>query len=95
MVRTTIYGFGFGFDRYISHLNVKGSGPPNKLAGKPATLPAGKKDRWVKPPRGFDISPYSHVEREAREAKRGMRSFGDKYVSPKEFRKMHRKKGGN
>jgi micrococcal nuclease len=47
-----------------------------------------------KPPRGFDISPYSNVEREAREAKRGMWSLGDKYISPKEFRKMHRKKGG-
>jgi endonuclease YncB( thermonuclease family) len=48
-----------------------------------------------KPPQGFDISPYSNVEREAREAKRGMWSLGDKYISPKEFRKMHRKKGGN
>lgn len=47
-----------------------------------------------KPPRGFDTVPYSQAEEEAREAKRGMWSLGDKYISPKEFRKMHRKKGG-
>ena len=45
-----------------------------------------------KPPKGFNIESYRHAETEARTAQRGMWSLGNKYVSPKEWRKMHRKK---
>jgi len=45
-----------------------------------------------KPPKGFDSTPYLQVETEAREAKSGMWSLGDKYISPREWRKMHRAK---
>ena len=45
-----------------------------------------------KPPKGFDSKPYLHAEKENREVKRGMWVLGDKYVSPKEWRKMHKGK---
>jgi endonuclease YncB( thermonuclease family) len=45
-----------------------------------------------KPPRGFNPAPYHEAEREARAANRGMWSLGEKYVSPKEWRKMNRGK---
>ena len=45
-----------------------------------------------KPPKGFDTAPYLEAEKRAREAKTGMWSLGDKYISPKDWRKMH--KGG-
>ena len=41
------------------------------------------------PPRGFDVKPYKEAESNAREAKRGMWSLGEKYVSPKEWRKLN------
>jgi len=40
--------------------------------------------------KGFDSTPYFEREAEAREAKRGMWSPGDKYVSPNEWRKKAR-----
>jgi endonuclease YncB( thermonuclease family) len=45
-----------------------------------------------RPPRGFDQSPYLKAEKEAREAKMGMWSLGDKYISPKEWRRGQREK---
>ena len=44
---------------------------------------------YGRPPRGFDTGPYLGAEREAREAQRGMWVQGDKYVSPKEWRKSN------
>jgi endonuclease YncB( thermonuclease family) len=44
-----------------------------------------------RPPHGFDPALYRNAEREARAAKRGMWSQGNKYISPKDWRKM--KKG--
>ena len=41
------------------------------------------------PAPGFDNSPYWHAEEQAKAAKRGMWSLGEKYVSPKEWRKTH------
>ena len=38
-------------------------------------------------PKKFDLAPYWQAEKEAREAKKGMWSLGDKYVSPKEWRR--------
>ena len=43
-----------------------------------------------KPARGFDNEPYLEAEKRAREAKTNMWSLGDKYISPKDWRKMHR-----
>jgi endonuclease YncB( thermonuclease family) len=43
------------------------------------------------PPKGFDITAYQAAEKEARKAKRGMWIQGDKYISPRKWRRMHRK----
>lgn len=42
-----------------------------------------------KPATGQDMEPYWKAEQEAKIAKRGMWVLGDKYVSPKEWRKAH------
>ena len=44
------------------------------------------------PPRGFNSTPYLKGEEGARESKRGMWSLGDKYISPREWRKKGRGK---
>jgi micrococcal nuclease len=44
-----------------------------------------------RPPKGLDVKPYWDAEAEAKKAGRGMWSLGDKYISPKEWRRMHRK----
>lgn len=38
------------------------------------------------PPDGFDPEPYWQAEKKAREAKMGMWSLGDKYISPNDWR---------
>ena len=43
-------------------------------------------------PKGLDIEPYWKAEKEAKAAVRGMWSLGDKYISPKDWRKMQRGK---
>ena len=42
-------------------------------------------------PHKFDLLPYWQAEKEARDDMRGMWSLGDKYVSPKDWRKMHKR----
>ena len=42
-----------------------------------------------KPASGFDNDPYQKAEDAARYAGKGMWSLGDKYISPKEWRKTH------
>ena len=42
-----------------------------------------------KPAPGFDNDPYQKAEDEARSAGKGMWSLGDKYISPKDWRKYH------
>jgi endonuclease YncB( thermonuclease family) len=44
------------------------------------------------PPRGLDLDPFWLAEKEAREALRGVWSLGDEYISPRKWRKMHRKR---
>ena len=44
------------------------------------------------PPKGFDLKPFIQAETEAKETQKGMWSLGNKYISPKEWRKMHRGK---
>ncbi len=43
-----------------------------------------------KPPKGFDLSPYLAVEAQAKSQRRGMWSQGDKYISPKNWRKKNK-----
>jgi micrococcal nuclease len=40
--------------------------------------------------KGFDNEPYLKAEAEAREAGLNMWSFGDKHISPKEWRRMNK-----
>jgi len=43
-----------------------------------------------KPAPGFDNGPYEKAENETRSAGKGMWSLGDRYISPKEWRKSRR-----
>ena len=43
---------------------------------------------WGKPASGLDMAPYRKAEEEAKAAKRGMWVLGDKYVSPKDYRRI-------
>ncbi len=45
-----------------------------------------------KPPDELNIVPYLKAEREAKAAGRGMWFLREKYISPKDWRKMHRKR---
>ena len=42
------------------------------------------------PAKGFENDPYRKVEQEAREAGRGMWSLVDRYISPREWRKLQK-----
>jgi endonuclease YncB( thermonuclease family) len=44
-----------------------------------------------KPAPGLDLEPYWNAEVEAKKANVGMWSLGNKYVSPKDWRRMQRK----
>jgi len=44
------------------------------------------------PPDGLNIAPYREAEKEVMEAKRGMWSLGDAYISPRQWRAMHKVK---
>lgn len=45
-----------------------------------------------KSPKGFDSKLYIQAEAEAKKIQRGIWSLGDKYVSPRGWRKMYREK---
>ena len=45
-----------------------------------------------KPPDRLNIFSYLEAEREAKGAGRGMWSLGEKYISPQDWREMHRKR---
>ena len=45
-----------------------------------------------KPPDELNIASYLEAEREAKGAERGMWSLGEKYISPRDWRKKHRKR---
>ena len=42
------------------------------------------------PPDGLNIAPYLEAEREAKEARRGMWSLGENYMSPQAWRETHK-----
>lgn len=44
------------------------------------------------PPDGLNIAPYREAEREAKASKLGMWSLGDAYISPRQWRAMHKAK---
>ena len=44
-----------------------------------------------KPADGLNLEPYWNAEAEAKKTGIGMWSLGDKYISPKEWRRIHRK----
>ncbi len=76
----------YGFDRYDRMLGVI------YLDGQNINLEmvkAGLAEAYRgKAPEGFDTTIYLEAEAEAREAKRGMWSLGDDYISPRQWRKM-------
>lgn len=82
---------GYGLDGYSRILGVV------YLDGKNINLEmvkAGLAEAYRgNPPHGFDPAPYRNAERAARAEKRGMSSLGNKYISPKEWRKVQRERG--
>jgi micrococcal nuclease len=76
----------YGLDRYGRTLGVV------FLDGKSVNLEmikAGYAEVYRgNPAAGFDSGPYWKAEEEARAAKKGMWAQGDKYVSPREWRRM-------
>ena len=76
---------GYGLDRYSRILGVIYLGDRNINLEMVKT---GLAEVYRgKPPREFDTAPYLEAEKRAREAKTGMWSLGDKYISPKDWRK--------
>ena len=43
-------------------------------------------------PRGLNLDPFWLAEKEASEALRGIWSLGDEYISPREWRRMYKKR---
>lgn len=81
---------GYGLDRYNRILGVIYL---NKHNINLEMVKAGLAEVYRgKPARGFDNGPYLEAEKRARKTKIGIWSLGDKYVSPKDWRKMQ--KGG-
>lgn len=79
---------GYGLDRYnrilgVIYLNSKNINLEMVKTGL-AEVYRGK------PPRDLAMKPYLEAEKRAWEAKTGMWSLGDKYISPKDWRKMHK-----
>jgi endonuclease YncB( thermonuclease family) len=79
----------YGTDRYGRTLGVVFVGDKNvNLEMVKAGLAEVYRGR---PPKGLDLEPYWNAETEAKKAGRGMWSLGDKYISPKEWRRMQKK----
>jgi micrococcal nuclease len=77
----------YGTDRYNRTLAVVYAGGKNVNL---EMIKAGLAEVYRgKPAPGFDNSPYERAENEAKSAGIGMWSLGDKYISPKEWRKYH------
>jgi len=82
-----IKGYGLGpYNRILGVIHVDGKNVNLEM------IKAGYAEVYRgKPPRGFDTGLYKKAEAEAKKAGRGMWSQGNKYISPKDWRKM--KKG--
>jgi endonuclease YncB( thermonuclease family) len=81
-----IKGYGLGpYNRILGVLYVNGNNVNIEI------IKAGLAEVYRgKPPRGFDLKPYSQAESEAKKAKRGIWSLGIKYISPKDWRKRNK-----
>ena len=76
---------GYGLDRYSRILGVIYLGDRNINLEMVKT---GLAEVYRgKPPRDLAMEPYLKAEKRAREVKKGMWSLGDKYISPKDWRK--------
>ena len=79
----------YGIDRYGRTLGVV------FVSGKDMNLEmvkAGLAEVYRgKPAGGLDLGPYWNAEAEAKKTGIGMWVLGDKYISPKEWRRIHRK----
>ena len=79
---------GYGLDRYSRVLGIV------CVDGKNVNLEMVKEglaEVYRDPPaKGLEMEPYRQAEAEAKKADRGMWSLGDKYVSPREWRRMNR-----
>ena len=79
---------GYGLDRYNRILGVIYL---NKQNINLEMIKTGLAEVYRgKPAREFDTEPYLEAEKRAREAKTGMWSLGDKYISPKHWRKIQK-----
>ena len=79
---------GYGLDSFNQILGVV------QVNGKNVNLEIVKKGYAEvykdKLPETFNVNPYEKAEKEAKKTGLGIWSLGDKYVSPAEWRKMHR-----
>ena len=79
----------YGTDRYGRTLGVV------SVDGKdmnPEMVKAGLAEVYRgRPAEGLDLKPYWDAESGAKKTGIGMWSLGDKYISPKEWRRMHKK----
>jgi micrococcal nuclease len=79
----------YGTDRYGRTLGVVFDGGKNaNLEMVKAGLAEVYRGRSAK---GLDLKTYWNAEAEAKKAGRGMWSLGNKYISPKEWRRMQKK----
>ena len=79
----------YGTDRYGRTLGVVFVGGKNMNL---EMVKAGLAEVYRgKPAGGLYLKPYWNAEAEAKKAGIGMWSLQDKYISPKEWRRMHRK----
>ena len=86
MLNKTVSLREYGHDRYGRTLGVVYAGQTNvNLDMVKAGLAEVYRGR---PASGFDNKPYQTAEDEARKAGRGMWVLGDRYISPREWRKM-------
>jgi endonuclease YncB( thermonuclease family) len=81
-----VKGYGLGpYNRILGAISINGENINLQM------VKAGLAEVYRgKSPHKFGLSSYWQAEREAKKAKKGMWSLGDKYVSPKEWRKMHK-----
>lgn len=85
-----IKGYGIGaypYNHLIGEVYLKDKNVNIEMLKK------GLAEVWLeRPPGGLDIVPYLEAERKAREAGLGMWSLGSKYMSPRDWRKIHAQK---
>ena len=85
VLNTTVDIKGYGLDRYNRTLGVIHLGNQNINL---EMVKAGLAEVYRgKPPRDLKIELYLEAEKQAKEALRGLWSLGDKYISPKDWRK--------